>query len=395
MPSQFRKRGNRLRTLFLINFSLFSLFAQTLTSPWVQLGPNGQVLARVVVDSAEACPSLKADGKALAMKPRTPVPDGFKPACEAEIPASTRSLRLCHVRLRLPKTPRKVIALGDTGCRVKGNQIQNCDDPKQWPFRVVAGRIRRESPALIVHVGDYLYRESPCPDPAKGCAGPHGDNWLAWKADFFDPAAEALPVAPWAFSRGNHEDCERAWRGWFYYLDPRPFTATCDPYSAAYIAQSGALHIGMLDSAAVHEDSAEQVQVGHYQEALRSFTGRVSWLADHHPFWAYKSVPNAPDTMVSRPLAEAWNLVKPEGIRLVLSGHIHLFEFLNYNDGRPSQLVAGDGGTALTKNVTVPAAESKREFGYTVLTRRRSDWRLTLKNAQGKILATFSTPDNR
>jgi hypothetical protein len=44
-------------------------------------------------------------------------------------------------------------------------------------------------------------------------ATPVGDNWDAWNADFFTPAAQLLTAAPWVFSRGNHEDCGRSWRG--------------------------------------------------------------------------------------------------------------------------------------------------------------------------------------
>ncbi|HSM76476.1 MAG TPA: metallophosphoesterase [Bryobacteraceae bacterium] len=211
--------------------ALPALPARERTPAWIELGPSGQVLARVVVNSPDACPVLQADRRPLPMQLRSPVPDGFLPACEALVPPKTHSLTLAGKPLRLPKTPRRVAVLGDTGCRVKGNQIQNCGDPAVWPFRAVAARIAAESPDLIIHVGDYLYRESPCPDPSRGCAGPSGDNWPAWKADFFEPAAAALSAAPWAFSRGNHEDCRRSWRGWFYYLDPRPFSNACATYT--------------------------------------------------------------------------------------------------------------------------------------------------------------------
>mgnify|MGYP000167914488 CR=1 FL=1 len=62
---------------------------------------------------------------------------------------------------------------------------------------VVAGAVAAWDPDLIVHVGDYLYRESPCPEGQSGCAGsPHGDNWATWNADFFAPASPLLGAAP-------------------------------------------------------------------------------------------------------------------------------------------------------------------------------------------------------
>ena len=386
--------------------ALPALPARELTPAWIELGPSGQVLARVVVNSPDACPVLQADRRPLPMQLRSPVPAGFLPACEALVPPKTHSLTLAGKPLRLPKTPRRVAVLGDTGCRVKGNQIQNCGDPAVWPFRAVAARIAAESPDLIIHVGDYLYRESPCPDPSRGCAGPNGDNWPAWKADFFEPAGAALSAAPWAFSRGNHEDCRRSWRGWFYYLDPRPFSNACAAYSEPYIAQSGGLRLGMLDSASVLEDGAGRSQVERYAAQLRSFSGQVSWIADHHPFWAFKSGVPGGGAVISRPLAGAWESAKPDGVRLILSGHVHLFEFLAFEHGRPAQLVAGDSGTALAKSLApdfsgatvggaaVESGKSRQEFGYTVLRRRGKGWTLTLRNSEAKDLVTCKLPEH-
>ena len=76
-------------------------------------------------------------------------------------------------------------------------------------------------PDLVIHVGDYLYRESECPKNM-GCSGsPRGDNkGDAWYADFFEPASKLLAAAPWIMTRGNHEICSRAGRGYFLFLDP-------------------------------------------------------------------------------------------------------------------------------------------------------------------------------
>jgi len=89
-----------------------------------------------------------------------------------------------------------------------------CDDPAAWPFARVAMTAAGFAPDLVIHVGDYHYRETPCADRA-GCANsPHGDTWRAWQADFFDPAEGLLASAPWIMLRGNHEDCLRAGAGW-------------------------------------------------------------------------------------------------------------------------------------------------------------------------------------
>jgi Calcineurin-like phosphoesterase len=85
----------------------------------------------------------------------------------------------------------------------------------------VSKAITARKPDLVIHVGDYVYRESPCPKGDRGCkSSPYGDNWPAWQADFFKPAAALLASAPWIATRGNHEICERAGAGYFRFLDP-------------------------------------------------------------------------------------------------------------------------------------------------------------------------------
>ncbi len=388
---------------------MFVLLAagQTLTPFWVELGPNGEAIVRVVIEDTAQCPVLTADEQPLPTKRREPVPEAFKPACEAIIPAHTRSLKWQNTMLPLPRTPKRVAVLGDTGCRVKGKKIQDCDDLNKWPLQAVAAEIAKAKPDLIVHVGDYVYRESACPDAAQGCSGPHGDNWPAWNADFFAPAVRALSAAPWAFARGNHEDCKRSWRGWFYYLDPRRYTnqETCTDYSAGYIAVSGTTHFGMLDSAATKEDEKDPKQISFYAEQLLKFSGHTDWIIDHHPFWAYKRDDEASnEVVISQPLEAAWDQVKPQGVQLVLSGHIHLFEFLSFDGKRPNQLVAGDGGTDLAASVhknlsgedasgiAVKAGKSVHDFGFTLLQANRSGWTLQLKDSQGKRLVECKLP---
>ena len=81
----------------------------------------------------------------------------------------------------------------------------------QRPFAALATAAAALKPDLVIHLGDYLYRETPCPASFAGCAGsPYGDNWAAWNADFFVPGAPLLAAAPWIVIRGNHEDCARA-----------------------------------------------------------------------------------------------------------------------------------------------------------------------------------------
>jgi hypothetical protein len=98
--------------------------------------------------------------------------------------------------------------------------------PKQWPFHFIADVVAQTKPDLVIHVGDYHYRETPCPRGHDGCAGsPFGDTWSVWRADFFAPADTLLKMDPWVFVRGNHELCDRGGKGWSRMLERFPFDA--------------------------------------------------------------------------------------------------------------------------------------------------------------------------
>ena len=241
------------------------------------------------------------------------------------------------------------------------------------------------------------------------CGGtPTGDNWDAWNADFFTPAAKLLAAAPWAFSRGNHEDCERSWRGWFYYLDPRPWNGNCQSFSPPYLVTRGTFELVMLDSASVSANTLNQDQVPIYAAQLASLHPVHAWLADHHPFWGMRADADGhKPASVSPTLAAAWERASPKGIDLVLSGHVHLFELFSYDHGRPTQLVAGDGGTNLAgplegsllgasaRGASIVSGQSQRQFGYSLLTRHGKTWDLTLKNRVRHTLENCTIPNGR
>ena len=381
---------------------------QALTPAWVELGEDGNAIARIVVSNPQECPAILVDGTSRPMTLRPNMPPGLRPACEFAIPSGAKSASVNSHSLVLPKPdPTRVIALGDTGCRIKNKEIQACNDPALWPFRQVAASAAGEKPDLIIHVGDYLYRENPCPETSQAMCGgsPAGDNWEAWNADFFAPAAELLGAAPWAFSRGNHEDCNRSWRGWFYYLDPRPWDGTCEEYFAPYLVKLGKFELAMLDSSATKEHDVDDAQVALFAAQLASLHAENAWLATHFPFWGF-STEGA--SGLPKPLAAvleaAWEKAAPAGITLILSGHVHLFEYVSVDHGRPPQVVSGDGGTLMSvpiqislkdtqiRGASVTGGKSRQQFGYTLLTRVGNRWQLELKDRQRSVLVSCSVP---
>ena len=159
---------------------------------------------------------------AMRMAVRLPVPNGLNRCVRVAGSGLCRGGNCCRpaagsCRIRIPS---RVVVIGDTGCRIKGTAVQDCNDPSKWPFASVASKAAESKPDLVIHVGDYLYREEPCPAGSQASCGgtPAGDTWAAWNADFFTPAKNLLAAAPWAFARGNHRIVRRcSWRGWFYY----------------------------------------------------------------------------------------------------------------------------------------------------------------------------------
>jgi hypothetical protein len=324
--------------------------------------------------------------------------------CEAQIPDGVSSASIKGRRLKLPKErPERLIIIGDTGCRIKGGEAQACNDPRAWPFKGIADTAASFEPDLVVHVGDYLYRESPCPEGNSGCAGsPFGDNWGAWDADFFSPADRLLRSAPWVLARGNHEICSRGGGGWFTFLDPNPPFAECQEFTPPYVVDIGGLNLLMLDSSNSQDNSAPPDLVQVYSEQIQTLfeaAGDNAWFVVHHPLWGIGEFDNAL-FMINQTLQASTENTLPPGINLVLGGHIHLFEILKFVGGRSPQMLVGNGGTFLDMAVTIPIAGVEiaggvvdegitfDEFGFVVMDRVGGSWLISLRNVRGEeILA--------
>jgi hypothetical protein len=378
------------------------------------LGDQGRVTVRIVVEDAGDCPSVQIGRSANRMTLRQPVPERLRPACEFDIPAAAKSASVNGQALKLPHPdPTRIVVLGDTGCRIKGKEVQDCNDPAKWPLQRVANRAAADAPDLIIHVGDFLYREDKCPENMKDACGATqpGDRWESWAADFFTPAAQLLAAAPWAFSRGNHEDCSRSWQGWFYYLNPAPWTsataAACEAYPAPYLITLGHFELVMLDSSAA-SDKPDKRQIQRYAAQLASIHATNAWLVDHHPFWGLKAgAGSAPPQPAAANMAEAWEQASPQGIKLIVSGHTHLFELLSFDRNHPPQLVAGDGSTKLAppipgnmEHTPVPGAtivdsSSRHEFGYSLIIKSGNGWTLLLKDPLNTTLLTCRIEGNK
>ena len=370
---------------------------------WVQYGPNDTALIRAIEDTpTNGCPVASLDGVSLPLTQRGPVttptdaPKTYFPVlmCEASVPAFGHTAAIVNgVTLKMPVTnPKRILVIGDTGCRVTASVTgtQNCNDPTQFPLQYVSNYAATFKPDLIVHVGDFFYREQPCPTGFSGCAGnPVFDNWDSWKADWFGPAASLIAAAPMAISRGNHESCNRGAHGWFRLLDVRgydqkaidctgPYTPmagapgakgplTPYDYTDPYVVQAGKISLLMFDSSDSNTTAPDkttvstdgrtlpQIYTAQLQAALAPLANSNVFYVTHKAGYDIRLAKlngnlvggDATQQSVFDGLTPG---AVPAQIKLLVSGHDHQFQVVNFTSNYAPQLVVGNSGTLLDNN---------------------------------------------
>jgi hypothetical protein len=391
-----------------------------LEAAYVVLGSQGAI-ARAVYKDATACPSLSVDKSSQQMNVRALPQTGKKAAfpvlvCELLLPAGTTSAKLDQQKLPLPPSVLGSVAvIGDTGCRLKADKssardtdheedgkFQDCDKISQWPFSTLATSVAKQKPQVLVHVGDYIYRESPCPKGDKGCKGsPYGDNWDTWKADFFKPAAPLLAAAPWIATRGNHEICARNGAGYMLFLDSTLAQNQTPPACVDLIPQFavavGSQQFFVLDSSNAPDDCPTACESAPYAAQFAAMQpANGAWLVSHRPVWGFKNKGVSLNATLQAALAQ-WQGKLPPGFALALAGHIHIWEALSFADQRSPQLVLGNGGTMLTHKIkqpltgmsiggtTVSYGNSVDKWGFTIFTPKNSAsaWDATYYSTKG------------
>jgi hypothetical protein len=399
-----------MKTVFmaaLIGAAMLSAQARADAAPaWVEM-VAGHAEARVVTDAAR-CPVISIDGHPRKMTERAPVTADFaNRVCEIALPTGVREARIEGVALPLPKArPNRLVILGDSGCRLKGPIVQHCNDPGGWPFARVAALAAARKPDLVIHVGDYYYRETPCPAGEGACAGsPFGDRWPTWKAELYDPAALLLSAAPWVFTRGNHEDCKRGGAGWFRLLDAAATPKSCPAASDTFSVDIGGIRLVIVDSADTEDAAAPPPLVAAFasrlEPVLANRAGPPAWIVTHRPIWnAARNGETLSDGVVNATERAAVKGRDLAGVQMVLSGHVHNFTSLDFGAGRPPQLVVGTGGVLMDPNdlpppVTGPVALdgltaqafTMGRWGYFVFDRGGADWIGTFRDLSDTVAA--------
>jgi hypothetical protein len=316
--------------------------------------------------------------------------DGFETrVCEATLPVGAARASLGDRRFPLLSGAiERIAVIGDTGCRVKGARVQACNDPAQWPFATVAGAVAKHDPDLILHLGDYHYRESECPASTDCQDSPFGDNGPTWEADWLTPAQALFAQAPLVLTRGNHEQCGWASKGWVRYLAPGPLPASCTIVEDPWTVRLPGLELIVFDSSYGPADrSAPENLELMRRMAAHVFAGLTgeTWLLTHRPLWV-RFDPRGSEGDVTQRAAFADAM--PDAVALVLAGHIHSFQAFDMVT-RVSQVVSGNAGVTLypapdetVHNIVVGGDEARMAtsdsgFGFVILERQDDrSWRL-------------------
>ncbi len=415
---------------------------------FVVLGENGQAVARAITADAQ-CPDLLVDGRpmpmsirlpaeTLALRPTLSTPENTKPSafpvltCDAVVPAGTKSASIGGQPLpRVRKDIRRIVVIGDTGCRLKAsdNAYQACNDPAVFPFARIATRAAKWKPQLVVHVGDYHYRENPCPTDKTGCTGsPWGYGWDAWNADFFLPGAPLLRAAPWIVVRGNHENCPRAGQGWWRLVDPRPLRPgrDCnraeddilgDAATAYAVPIGGGARIIVADLATAPDKPIDGTdprfaQFAAAHDAIRDLAqgATFNFVATHKPIFGVAATDKNGAVALRTATVGTQSVfasrdpdILPANIDAILSGHVHLWEQISFPRRFPSQFITGFSGTVedvVPLPQQLPADYSPAPgvipdafaswvdgFGYMTLERRGPrSWRAIVWSVDGRLI---------
>ncbi|HEY3638015.1 MAG TPA: metallophosphoesterase [Rhizomicrobium sp.] len=372
-----------------------------LISAWVQLAPGNVAEARAVVDGT-ACPVITIDGKTDSMRLRAAANTAFPNLlCAATLATGIHKISVLGRELPPPVvSPQSILVIGDTGCRIKGLAVQDCNDPSKWPFPHVAEVAAKLKPDLILHVGDYLYRENACPIGDAGCAGsPSGDNWASWSADFFAPAAPLFAAAPLIFVRGNHEECARSGAGWLRLLGPLPVDpkTPCVDHVTPWPLSLGNVTLAVMDDSHAPMITSPDDLVTLYRSdfaAVGQMTPPV-WLAMHIPIWGVIELPFGIVTGGNPTLMAAQEPKGiPSAVSLLLAGHIHTFEAIDYDKDSPPQIIAGEGGDLLDHAprdlsgrsigaLKITSGLSLPGYGFLLITRARPGWKIRVLSQEG------------
>ena len=315
---------------------------------WVELiGPGSDASIRAVVPAEADCPAVIADGAPIPMQVRADPGPLFRPGktpraqfpvrvCELIAPRGKTSMTLAGLK---PAVTRRRSA-AHRGFRRHGlsHEVDAAPGLRRTlglsRDRKARGQIssRPGHPSWRLSLSGIFTGSPVCQQR------PTGYDWKIWNSDFFEPSRALLAAAPWIMVRGNHEICDRAGEGWFRFLDHAPAPPECIPMSAFFVVEPGNLGFVVVDSAQIAReggrapDKPPDDPVGKLQAFYAEVEATVpsrAWMLTHVPFNAVVRTfagTIVSDTIQHRAIGERLS----RNIKMILSGHVHLFEALSF-----------------------------------------------------------------
>lgn len=372
---------------------------------WVQFADNNQLIARATISSSE-CPDIKIDNKNLKMHVRSSYQDEHLKqkitVCEHNVTGSV-NVEIRKKKIKLPNYDvKRFVVIGDSGCESSffsgEHKVQNCKDPKAWPFKEIADKVAELKADFVVHMGDYAYGNKYTNEADK--LKNQQMQWFFMRDDFFKPAYNLLNSTPMLFVRGNHESCDKMGIAWFQYFSSYKYDSICKPEEEPFDLSFNDLNMVILDTSEIHggEDFSAS-ELSKYKKLFSKLNENArdfSWLLVHQPMVPLKKLNETeifPNKLNAAVLNTAFDKKYIKKFPVAISGHFHVLAHLQRNSDKMEQFIVGNSGTFLHKtkekfyqyNDGQSVGEVAANFGYLVFDKIADDtWNATGFDINGK-----------
>jgi hypothetical protein len=172
---------------------------------------------------------------------------------------------------------------------------------------------------------------------------------------------------------------------------------------APYAIPAGSTNLVIFDDSGAPDTSLERSLLPALQAdfaSLGTIAPKPQWLIMHRPIFGLVAGPlNVPVGGNLTMITAAGDFHFLESVELLLSGHIHTFEAINYASRVPPQILAGHGGDKLdstptdlrgavfqgTSGVGVKDGLSVGGFGFLLMTKADAGWKIDLYRVDGSV----------
>jgi hypothetical protein len=183
-------------------------------------------------------------------------------------------------------------------------------------------------------------------------------------------------------------------------LGPQAYNsiAGCIGHLPLYTVPLGQLNLAVMDNADAPDTTVDADLRTEYEADFSALglAKKPIWLVMHRPIWGAVTLFGMGVGGNRTLIAALPNPHVLDSVSLMLAGHIHTFEALNYEDKLPPALVAGFGGDALDaappdlaginlSGTRVKDGISIGGFGFLLMTREGKGWRIDVHKMNGHI----------